>query len=127
MKKLRKHPDGTMYPDVAPFSHKWPLATDEEAKEHFAKIAKRNGEEEPKEEPQDVADDMGDAGLGEKDPDSCESLEEAVAMVNTLTANECDAYAAKLGMEPFTARTKVAAKKEAIIKKMEEIAASESE
>lgn len=118
---MRKHPDGTLYPDVAPFSHKWDLATNEEVRAHLDTI--EGNKAGPGKSKKVVKD--SDAGLGEKNPDACDSFEEAVAVVETFTANECDAYAAKLDMEPFGSRVKVADKKASIIRRMTEIAAAD--
>lgn len=147
---MRKSPDGTMYPDRGAFK-KWPLASEEEISDHMAIIKARaeaaesmegekaedSGEvkalkakikelETRKEKPElgptaQGNDDDGD----EKDPDACKSLEEAIAMVRTLTANECDAYAERLDMPVFGSRVRVGDKQDAIIARMEELAAGE--
>jgi benzoyl-CoA reductase/2-hydroxyglutaryl-CoA dehydratase subunit BcrC/BadD/HgdB len=138
---MRKHPDGTLYPDHGVF-RKWPLASEDEVKEHLAAVKKAHVAEsklapvvaesnEVKELKAEIARLKGEpkpkveekAEEPTKDPDACDSLEEAIAVVNTMTAEECNVYAERLGMPMFGARVRIADKRKAIVDKMQEIAA----
>jgi len=154
MKKMRQHPDGSLYPDVPPFNNKWPLASDEDVSIYMESLASTNDELEEvpaaipvsnthneelarlKAELAQTKAELSDAKKTAAgaipqttpaadepvDPDGCETLEDAIAMVQGMTAVQCDEYANRLGIEPFASRLAVQKKRDAIITKMQEMA-----